>query len=67
MENFYQIEVELPKHKKTPQGNCGISNSMFYSNFLIVKQGDLCIFPLSNKLFHVCTQAIQVFFDGRIS
>jgi hypothetical protein len=29
-------------------------------------KGDLCVFPLSNKPFHVCIGEIQVFLDGPI-
>ncbi len=55
METSNELKVELTK----PQGNLskgivGLIFSISNSNFLIVKERKPCIFPLSNKPFHVC-------------
>jgi hypothetical protein len=57
------IQVESTEHRgeKLSKGiSQGTNISMFYSNFPIVKQRNHCIFPFSNKPFHVfCIGEIQ--------
>jgi hypothetical protein len=42
------------------QGNHGNNSLMLSSNFAIVDTNNHCIFPLSNKRFHVCIGEFQV-------
>jgi hypothetical protein len=49
---------------KPLQGNSVMNILMLYYNFPVVKQRNRCMFPLTNKPFHVCIGGIQVFLDG---
>jgi len=51
---------------KLSKGIVGTIFQCFIQIFPLWNRGDHCIFPLSNKPFHVCIGEIQVFLDGPI-
>ncbi len=53
-----KIQGKLSKDIVRPIFQC------FILIFPLGNKGDLCVFPLSNKPFHVCIGEIQVFLDG---
>ncbi len=55
VETSNELKVELTKAQgNLSKGIVGLIFSFSNSNFLIVKDKKQCIFPLSNKPFHVC-------------
>jgi len=65
--NLYQIEVELTKHRvNSPKTLWDENFNVIILIFPLWNNGDLSVFPLSNKPFHDCIGEIQVFLDGPI-